>query len=252
MKLHVLGCSGAEQPGHHLTAFLLDDTLLLDAGTVSSVLSEQQQRSIEEILVTHAHLDHICGIPLLADNLIGSGVRHQVSVTSTPEILAALKDHLMNGVIWPDFSRLPNPESPVLSYRAVHPAVPFQAAGFTVTACPVQHSVPAVAYRIGKAGRTLLYTGDTGPTDRVWQLAGGLDVLIVEVSFPSAQEELALLTGHLTPRLLGRELAKLPFLPSRIMVTHLKPSHRPLIEAELEALGVSGLEILEDGGVYQV
>ncbi|GFO67997.1 cAMP phosphodiesterase class-II:metallo-beta-lactamase superfamily protein [Geomonas limicola] len=245
MKLQVLGCSGAEQPGHHLTSFLLDNTLLLDAGTVSAVLGEGEQRAVREILVTHTHLDHICGIPLLADNLIGSG--GQVVVTSTREILASISAHLLNGMIWPDFTRIPSAEAAVLRYREIEPGIPFESGPFSIVACPVNHSVPAVAYRVSRGGATLLYTGDTGPTEAVWKLAGELSALIVEVSFPSDQEELALLTGHLTPRLLAGELAKLDRLPPRILITHLKPSHHDQIKAELDALGIPGLQLLKDG-----
>uniref|UniRef100_C6E0P8 Beta-lactamase domain protein n=1 Tax=Geobacter sp. (strain M21) TaxID=443144 RepID=C6E0P8_GEOSM len=252
MRLRVLGCSGAEFPGHSPSAFLIDDSLLLDAGTVGAVLSEDEQWRIEDILVTHSHLDHIRGIPLLADNIVVSGLPRTVRVHGTTEVLAALSTHLMNGVIWPDFTRIPTPESPVLRYQPIPVERSFQVGDYEVLACPVNHPVPAVGYRVSRGGTSLLYTGDTGPTERIWELAGELAALIVEVSFPCDMEEIALLTGHLTPVLLGNELAKLPKLPPRILITHLKPQYYDRIEAELEALHLPGVKLLRGGNVYNL
>jgi len=252
VKLRVLGCSGAEFPGHSPSAFLIDDSLLLDAGTVGSVLKEAEQWRIEEILVTHPHLDHIRGIPLLADNVVVSGLAKTVQVTSTAEVIAAIGTHLMNGMIWPDFTRIPTPESPVIRYREIVPEQVFAAGEYEVQACLVNHTVPAVGFRITKGETSLLYTGDTGPTERIWELAGDLAALIVEVSFPSDMESIALMTGHLTPRLLGKELAKLQRPPRRILITHLKPQYFEKIKEELDALCLPGIELMHDGSVYDL
>ena len=252
MKLRVLGCSGAEFPGHSPSAFLIDDSLLLNAGTIGSVLKEDEQRLIGNILVTHPHLDHIRGIPLLADNIVVSGLSQTVEVLSTKEVIAAIGSHLMNGVIWPDFSKIPTPEAPVVRYREIVPDEAFQVGAYTVQACPVNHTVPAVGYRVSKGGTSLVYTGDTGPTQRIWEMAGDVAALVVEVSFPSEMEEIALLTGHLTPRLLGKELEKISKLPPRILITHLKPQYYERIRAELDALGLPGVELLKDGDVYDL
>ncbi|HBG05515.1 MAG: MBL fold metallo-hydrolase [Geobacteraceae bacterium GWC2_58_44] len=251
MQLRVLGCSGAEFPGHHPSAFLIDDSLLLDAGTIGAVLTEEEQLRIRDILVTHPHLDHIRGIPLLADNVILKGLPEGLNLISTCEIIAAIRAHLLNGVIWPDFTKIPSAENPVLSCTDILPEKEFRLGAFTVTAFKVNHTVPAVAYRITKNATTLLYTGDTGPTDRIWEMAGDVSALLVEVSFPDAMEELALITGHLTPFLLTKELAKLGRLPPRILITHLKPQYFEQIREQLEA-AVPGAELLQDGRVYNL
>jgi len=252
VKLRVLGCSGAEFPGHSPSGFLIDDSLLLDAGTVGSALDQQEQRRIEHILVTHPHLDHIRSIPLLADNIVVSGFAQKVQVISIAEVISALRSHLMNGLIWPDFTRIPTPQDPVLSYREIRTDEEFRVGDYAVQACRVNHTVPAVGYRVTRGGTSLLYTGDTGPTERIWEMAGELAALVVEVSFPSSMEEIALMTGHLTPALLAKELAKLSRLPRRILITHLKPQHEEPITSELESLAIPGLELLQDGLVYDL
>ncbi|GFO63876.1 3',5'-cyclic-nucleotide phosphodiesterase [Geomonas paludis] len=252
MKLRVLGCSGAEFPGHSPSGFLIDGTLLLDAGTVGAALDQEEQRSIEHILVTHCHMDHVRGIPFLADNIVVSGSSQKVQVLASAEVIAAIGSHLLNGLIWPDFTRIPTPQDPVLSYREVPVEREFQVGEYTVLACRVNHPVPALGYRVTRDGTSLLYTGDTGPTQRIWELAGALDALVVEVSFPTAMEEIALMTGHLTPALLARELAKLPCPPRRVLITHLKPQYEEAISSELESLAIPGLELLQDGATYQL
>ena len=247
MNLRILGCSGAEFPDHRPPAFLLDKTLLLDAGTVGAVLTSPEQEQIRQVLLTHAHLDHVRGLAFLSDNLLVGGCEASIEVIGTAVTLHSLREHLLNGLIWPDFSRLPSPEHPIIRYCPIEPGEPLRRNGHTIVAYPVNHSVPTVAYRIESDGTSLLYTGDTGPTDLIWQVAGDLAVLIVEISFPNMLKELALKTGHLTAELLAFELAKLPIMPHRTLICHLKPQHEDLIRAEVTALAIPGLEILRDG-----
>jgi len=213
MKLRILGSAGAELPDFRPPAFLIDDGLLLDAGTIGSVLTEEEQWNIKTIFITHAHLDHIRGIPALADNIIVKNLRHTVDVYATDSVIEALRTHLFNGLIWPDFTCLPSADEPVLR---LHPLAPCQALEvgngapdkhYTLTAIPVHHTVPAVGYCLDHQGKRLVYTGDTGPTEEIWGYASGADALIVEVSFPNSQEKLSLLTQHLCCSLLEKELA---------------------------------------------
>lgn len=252
MNLRVLGCSGAEFPGHNPTAFLIDGDLLLDAGTIGSVLTEEEQWRIRYILVTHAHLDHIRGIPLLAGNIVVKRLDHTVRLVSIAENLKAIREHLLNGLIWPDFSVLPSVSAPALVYEEIEPGREATFADYAVTAYRVNHPVPAVGYHLRKDGRRLVCTGDTGPTDAIWKATSGADALIVEVSLPNDMEEPARLYGHLTPELLRVELKKIPVLPRRILVTHLKPQHLETIRAELAALEMPNLELLREGEEYEL
>lgn len=247
MKLRVLGCAGAELPGYRPPGFLLDDRLMLDAGTICAALDDAGQRRIRHIIVTHSHLDHIRGIPVLADNLFAGNARHSVVVAGCRETLDAIRAHLMNDILWPDFSRLPSPDAPVVRYLELAPEQETMVDGYSVTPVPVNHPVPAVGYLVRKEGSGLIYTGDTGPTERIWRYARDLTALIIEVSFPNEMESVAVESGHLTPRLLARELRKMANLPPRVLITHPKPLYFSDIEAELLELGIEGMEMLRDG-----
>jgi ribonuclease BN (tRNA processing enzyme) len=262
MKLRILGSAGAELPDFRPPAFLIDESLLLDAGTIGSVLTEEEQWNIRNIFITHAHLDHIRSIPALADNIIVKNLRHQVDVYAPVSVIDALRNHLFNGLIWPDFTALPTPEEPVLRFNLVEPFKPVFLGeggqerrcddGYILTAIPVHHTVPAVGYCVENNGKRLVYTGDTGPTQEIWRYASGADALIVEVSFPNSQEPLALLTQHLCCSLLEKELAKMDVLPRRILITHPKPQYYQLIKEEIQQMNIKQLELLRDGNIYEV
>jgi cAMP phosphodiesterase len=111
MKIMVLGCSAVELPNSNLTSFLIDGKLLLDAGTIGSALDESAQWKIKYVLLTHAHLDHIKDIPFFADNISMHNINHSVTVMSIPSVIRALKKHLFNDVVWPDFTKIPSPEN---------------------------------------------------------------------------------------------------------------------------------------------
>lgn len=252
MKLRVLGCAGAELPDFRPPAFLLDDQLLLDAGTIGSVLSEEEQWKINTIFITHSHLDHIRGIPSLADNIIIKNQLHTVSVLGTLEVITAIQSHLFNGTIWPDFTKIPSVGNPVIRFSAITPHQEYVVNGYSITAIPVNHTVPTVGYRVKSGGRTLVYTGDTGPTEEIWTYCSGADALIVEVSFPDSMKDLALLTKHLTSSMLVEELAKIEIMPKRILITHPKPQYYDRIQKEVEELSVVGVELLRDGSIYEI
>jgi ribonuclease BN (tRNA processing enzyme) len=255
MRLKVIGASGAEFPDDRLPAFLIDGKLLLDAGTICSSLSPVEQWKIRHVLLTHTHLDHMKGLPFLADNVAISGKKHRVNVYSTSAVLRLLKRHVLNWRIWPDFTVIPTPENGVLRLTPVRAGSKFKVEGYTVTAYNVEHSVPAVGFVVedSKGGGKLLYTGDTGPTSRLWRAVdSSMRCAIVEVSFPNSMEDLALRAGHLTAALLKDELLKMKAIPDRILITHPKPQHRAAIKRELSALRMRNIQMLSGGEEFDI
>lgn len=241
MLLKVLGCSGSDLPGHHLTSFLVNDTILLDAGSVTSSLDLSQQSKITDIFVTHAHLDHIKDILFLADNLIeffAGTQRPPVRIHGLADVLHSIAEHLLNDTIWPDFTVIPQ-NAPVLAYQPLAPGEAIQVAGLNVLTCPVNHARAASGYVLySDAGRhNVAYTGDTGPNGPWWDFLNSLPFpltnLITEASFPNSMEALAETSKHLTPRLLRAELERLHVRP-KIHIYHMKSPFSAQIQEELQ------------------
>jgi len=255
VKIKVLGCSGAEFPGHNPPSFLLDGSIVFDAGSLTSVLPERAQLKIKHIFITHAHLDHVRDITFLADNIIVSGRQQQVSMISIPSVLETIRQNVLNDKLWPDFTIIPNYESAVLNYRAAQEGKAIRLNGYRITPVPVVHSVPAVGYLVEDGeGKSLFYTGDTGPTPGTGQYLGKrhLDALNIETSFPNKLADLAVKTGHLTASLLRGELQGLKVLPKRIYITHPKPQYQKIIESEIRKLGLRNISMLKDGQILRI
>jgi cAMP phosphodiesterase len=195
-------------------------------------------------------LDHVKGIPFLADNIVISKVNNTIQLIGTYEVLHAVSKHIFNNIIWPDFSTIPSIDNPIIKYVEIPSETECEIDGYSVTAIPVHHSVPASGYLIKKGKSCLLYSGDTGPTDKIWKYADKASALIVEVSFPSQMNDMALLTGHLTPSLLLNELSKCKSIPPLILVTHTKPQFREEIMRELKNISLSEVKLLCDGDEY--
>jgi len=255
MKVDVLGCSGAEFPGHNPAGFLLDSKIMFDAGTLTNVLDRDEQSKITDIFITHAHLDHVRGISFLADNIIVEKRKQRVHIMSIPPVIRAIKKNLLNDSLWPDFTMIPDYENAVLRYSCLNEGKAVKVGGYCISAYKVNHSVPAVGYLVeSKAGKRFFYTGDTGPTDSTWKKIGGrkLDCLIIEASFPNKMSEMAAITGHLTSSLLRKEIRKIRPMPDMIYITHPKPQHLKTIKAELQKLGMKNLRLLKEGDVIQI
>ena len=256
MEVRVLGCHGSQLPGYNTTSFLLNRKVLLDGGTITSVLTAEEQLKVEYIFVTHAHLDHVRDIMFLADNLSYLQRERPLVVLSTPYVIATLRYYLFNGVIWPDFSGIPSVENPILEFGAISPGQTISAAGLDITAVKVSHSVETVGYVIEANEGTAIFMGDTGPTEEIWQIARKkekrLQAVFVETSLPNDMQCLADKTGHLTPASLEQELNKLGCLDVPIYLYHMKAHLHEVIKEELALLMNSNLHVLEDGQILHI
>ncbi len=257
MKIKVLGCSGAEFPDFGPPAFLLDNRILLDAGTTTGALDEVAQKKISHILITHAHLDHIRGIPTLADNMFLLNRQHSLTLLGIKKVLQLIRNNLFNNAVWPDFTVIPSPQKPLLKLKAVKTGEKFKINNYKIIAEKVNHSIAAAGYIIEDLnGKRLIYTGDTGPTVSLWKRANAKQVktaipgVIIEVTFPNKMRESAIRTGHLTPDMLLNELKKLNQPPSRIFITHTKPQFLNIITKELLSLKIKHLTILKNRETY--
>ncbi|HKJ70671.1 MAG TPA: 3',5'-cyclic-nucleotide phosphodiesterase [Gammaproteobacteria bacterium] len=228
MQLRVLGCSGGVQRGARTTAFLLDEDILIDAGSGVGDLTLDEMAAIRHVFLTHSHLDHVGFLPLLLDTLFDSLSRPgsgPLTVHAQPITLQALRSHIFNWVIWPDFTELPTAEAPVVRLAPLEPGESRDLAGRRVTMVPAHHAVPAAGYHLEGGGVALAFSGDCTTNDVFWQGLNArprLDHLIVEAAFPDEREELAVAAKHYTPRLLAADLGKLAHDPV-VWISHRMP-----------------------------
>ncbi len=238
MIIRVLGCSGAIAAGSKTTSFLLDDTVLVDAGTGVGDLTLEEMARIDHILVSHSHLDHVLSIGLLADSVLRTRLaarRGPVTVHALPETLAALRTHIFNGVIWPDFTRLPSTEAPALRFEPFVVGDVLALDGHRIEVLGAEHTVPAVGFAVdgGEAG-WWVYTGDTGPNPALWRRLAGMKVaqLVIETAFGDDERHLAGISQHLCPSTLRAELGQLPGSVD-VHITHIKPGELDAVMNEI-------------------
>lgn len=234
MRLQVLGCSGGIGGKLRTTSLLLDEDILIDAGTGVGDLSMEAMAKIDHVFVTHSHLDHVTSIPFMVDT-VGWMRDKPLIVHALPETLADLKTHLFNWKMWPDFTEIPAPETPMLRFSPVLLGQPQSIAGRTITPLPANHVVPAVGYWLDSGSASLVFTGDTTNCSELWQEVNriaNLRYLIVETAFSNAERELAIRAKHLCPSLLGEQLALLT-QRAEIFITHLKPGEGDMIMREI-------------------
>jgi cAMP phosphodiesterase len=252
MKLKVLGAFGSEGLGQRPSAFLVNDRTLIDAGTVPGALTVDEQVEIDHALLSHPHLDHVAGLAFLTDTLAGAGVRKPVTATSVEPVIQALRTHAFNNVLWPDFSAIPSPQSPILKFRTLAEDAEQRVGDLWVTPVFVDHTVPTAGFIIHDGEVGFIYSGDTGPTEALWRAARGLrglKAVILECAFPNRLDGLATASKHLTPSTIRRELDKIaPDLP--VWIFHIKPQFYQETAEELARIDPSRIQLLEQGKTY--
>jgi ribonuclease BN (tRNA processing enzyme) len=234
MIIRFLGTHNAESKNTRLTSFLIDNVLAVDAGSLVSELTFTEQRKIKSILLSHGHYDHIRAVPAFAFN----NSDRTTKVIATPKTLEILSSHLIDGVVYPKFTS----EASFLRKATLQlvPVEPFNRQnieGYEVMVVPVQHPLDGVGFEITSSdGKTLFYTGDTGPgLSSIW---GDISpqLIITDVTWPNSLSTAARDAGHLCPKMLEKELAEFRrlkgYFPS-VVIIHLSPQHEPEIEKEV-------------------
>jgi len=241
LRVRVLGCSGAISSGNRTTAFLVGRHLLVDAGTGVGDLTLEEMADIRSVVLTHSHLDHIAALPLMLD-AVGSRRTRPLQVFALAETISALRSHLFNGVIWPDFERLPSPDAPFVQFRAVHTGQRLHIDNVQVEALPAAHTVPALGYAVSTGGEKAphwVFSGDTGHNPAFWQRVNQLPVgmLVMETAFSEREAGLAAISQHLCPSALATQLALMdPGMDCPVYITHTKPAESELIMQEIMQL----------------
>jgi len=251
MKLTILGCSGGIGSGRHTTCLKVDDDILIDAGTGITTLSLEQLLAIDHVVVTHAHLDHVLGLPLLLD-AVGDQRTTPVVIHALPDVLQVLSTHMFNWHLWPDFRAIPSIEAPWLKFEPLPMGGSLTLGARTFTPLPVNHVVPACSIHVSVAGSSLVFSGDTTSSEAFTEALNAipdLRHLIIETSFENALADIAQVSKHHWPDSLAETLQELRVRPE-VWITHLKPGNEAAIMAELRAAAPDwNLRALEQGQV---
>ncbi|MCL5051159.1 MAG: 3',5'-cyclic-nucleotide phosphodiesterase [Firmicutes bacterium] len=242
MDIDILGCSGGVSGNPRntgTTCFRLGEHILLDAGSGLSKLDLSEQRKITDVLLSHAHMDHISDLPGFLANLFDH-IQAPVRVHALNETIEVLKDCIFNYQIWPDFTQVPSPEKPLLEFVVVEPWQSFKLYNYEITPFFVEHSVPTTGYAIKDAHSHLVFSADTtysqALSDSLNRL-GHIDTLIVECAFPDSKLDIALMSKHMTPSLIQMLLDDLEEQPKKIWITHIKPAYEKQLRHDLRSKG---------------
>lgn len=235
MQVKVLGCSGGIGGNLRTTSLLVDDDILIDAGTGVGDLSIEQMAKIDHVFLTHSHLDHIACLPLMLDTVAGLR-KSPVTLHALPETLEALKTHIFNWTIWPDFSVIPSVSHPLMRYAEVSVGNTITLRARRITPLPANHTIPAVGYWLDSGANSMVFTGDTTTCDALWEEVNrieNLKYLLIETAFGNDELALAVTSKHLCPSLLFEELGKLN-RSAHVYITHLKPGEGGEIMYQIE------------------
>jgi ribonuclease BN (tRNA processing enzyme) len=254
MKIRVLGAFGSEGLGQRPSAFLVNDRTLVDAGSVTGVLTVPEQMAVDHVLISHSHLDHVGGLAYLTETLASANPPRPVTVTSIDPVVDALRSAVFNNVVWPDFSQIPSVAQPVVKYRRLVEDAEQRVGDLWVTPVAVTHTVPAAGFVVHDGSRGFVYSGDTGPTDALWKAVRGLTgirAIILECAFPNRLSELAETARHMTPTRIERELDKLP-ADVPVWIFHVKPQFYAETAEQLSRLDGNRVHLLEQDKVYSL
>ena len=254
MKVRVLGCDGGIGGEHsRTTSLLVDQDILIDAGTGLTELSSTELMLIDHVFITHSHLDHIAALPLMIDSV--AELRDKpVTIHATAPALESIRSHIFNWAIWPDFSTISVRKRLVMQYEAIAVGQKIVLGNRSIAALPANHTVPAVGFHLASGNAGFVYTGDTSVDDMLWSSLNEIEdlrYLIIETAFPDRDESLAHASKHLCPRLLELGLERLS-MPAEIFITHLKPGQADLIMSEIrERCGHRNPRMLQNDQVFE-
>lgn len=237
MKIIPLGCSGSAINGLDTTSFLLNDNILIDAGTGTRKLSYDSLSKIKNIIITHSHIDHIVQLPFIADTLFGR-INRPINILCHPETERCIRKYIFNGEIWPDFLSLKSRNNDtVFRIIKIYPGEEFHLDQTKFTAIKMNHIVPTLGVVAREDNASLAFSSDTKTNDMFWNVVNknNVDLLIAECAFPSSMKGIAEQAGHYSPYTLSEDLKKLK-IDTNIKISHLKAGHEDHIMREIHEL----------------
>nr|WP_055510324.1 MBL fold metallo-hydrolase [Nonomuraea pusilla] len=226
MRLTVLGGCGAwPAAGQACSGYLVEHEgfrVLVDPGyaTLPRLLELVRAEDVDAVLVSHGHPDHCSDLnPLLRARALGDAPPAALPVHAPPGALDAVLALDRAGMLAGSFEP-----------HDLRPGTPCEVGPFLMEAFPLPHHVPNAGLRLSAGGRTVAYTGDTGPDPALVTLAADADLLLAEATYPERvpDEDAPYLS---TARDAGRTAAAAG--AARLLLTHLWPGtpHEPALAA---------------------
>jgi cAMP phosphodiesterase len=257
MKLQLLPSSfdenGLASEQQHLSCFVINDSVAVDAGSLAMATNSLQKKQIRDVVLTHAHLDHIAGLPLFIDDLFDI-LDEPIRVYATREVIEVLKRDIFNWAVYPNFLELENKKGTVLKYRAFEVEREIVIKDLTFKPIEVNHLVPSIGYVISDGKTKIALTGDTAETDEFWRVINtekNISAILIECAFPDQLKELAQSSHHLTPKILRKEIEKYTGEQCPIYVVNIKPMCFEEVVRQIKELNIENLQILQVGKVYE-
>lgn len=256
MKFQLLpstfGKDGCASPRQHLSCFIVNDNVSIDAGSLAMATNCEQKQNIRDIVLTHAHLDHIAGLPLFIDDLFAN-LSEPIRIHAASEVIKVLERDIFNWSVYPRFSELSNENGAILEYKTFENGKEFFVKDLRFVAVGVNHKVPTVGFIVSDDNSLFAFSSDTAEMDEFWRVVNELthlDALLIECAFPNELKDLAQVSHHLTPDRLKSEILKFKHDDCPIYVINLKPMYREEIVAQIEKLNIKNLQVLEVGKIY--
>ncbi|OIP53367.1 MAG: diguanylate cyclase [Helicobacteraceae bacterium CG2_30_36_10] len=237
-KITVLGAYGTKAKGFGTSSFYLNKENVIDAGNLLVALEEESAK-IQNIWITHSHLDHISDIAYIIDNYYTS-IEKTINICGLPVTLHAIQKHFLNDLIWPDFSKIPlsNKSGMCVNYVEIELGKEYTLSeNESIRAFKTDHTVPSCGYVYKKENSAVLITADTYSLENALNIVNNdkaIKSIVLECSFPSHMELLAKESKHLTSKLLANMLEGLQRDDVNLYINHIKPMFLENITKEIE------------------
>lgn len=251
MEIKVIGAYGGESPNHRMTCFMLNERVALDAGSLTRGLTLEEQYKIQSIVISHSHMDHITSLPFLVENVFGKQ-NESLTLYCSKESMTNIKKNMFNNDTWPDFTKIPEKRLPTITFKEIYEEVSFDIGDFIFLPIRVDHIVPTLGFLITNNKSSILYSSDTAPTKRIWEIANAtpdLKAVFLEVSFGNSLEKVAEISKHLVPKTVKEEIKKLK-KDVPIYLYHMKPPWIRTIQKEIGEMKIKNLDFLIQDRIY--
>jgi len=231
--------------------FLLNKINSIDAGSLLKYI-DVASVDIEYIWLTHSHLDHIVDIAYILDRYFALR-KKTLNIIGLPNTIKSVRENFLNDSIWPDFSKIKLQSTDKMAVKYIELELDKSytiSDNESIKAFQTDHTVDSCGYIYTKDDNSIMITSDTLSLENAISILNrqkSIKSLIVECSFPSELEKLAINTKHLTPDLLLDGLKSLKRDDIKVYINHIKPSYEEKIikEIALKAQEIGVLRIKE-------